>query len=262
MNPQEQNWLNLFGTYPEKGISWQGIWTSYSPDKTFLESHQGVRSFKPNENQTVINQTNIYTYSDGSKEEKHWQIDKKTCNQPDGLIHPASESARAVSFGNDANAWISTQLNEGKFFGCELFFRYEDWRTSIVPFYGKSGSLEKIVEIREHLDSFSDLPPAAEVETISGKWVGRKQSMTPDLKISPTEEFSQLVLDPTEGKNETILLSDRVVVNVPKKIQKGEEFELVAGKFVTEKQYKRLTVKYDRSGAFNLLVYEVFDSKD
>ena len=258
MNPQEQNWLNLFGNYPSEGVAWHGIWTSYSPTQTLIKSHQGVRSFKPNENQTVIHQINNYTYSDGRTEEKHWRIEKETCNQPDGLIHPASELGRALSLGNDAQVWISQQLERGKFFGGELFFRHEDWRTSIVSVYGDNGNLERIVQIREHLNSFSNQPPAAEIENISGKWLGTKQSMTPDLKISPIEEVSQLVLDPTAGKNETIFLSDRVVVNIPKKVKLAEEFELVSGKFVADNQYKRLRVKYDKKGTFAMLISEVY----
>jgi hypothetical protein len=42
----------------------------------------------------------------------------------------------------------------------------------------------------------------------------------------------------------------------------GEEFEIVAGKLFAENEYKRLTAKYDDSGAFTLLISEVFSLQD
>ena len=67
--------------------------------------------------------------------------------------------------------------------------------------------------------------------------------MNPDLKVSPAEETQALVLDPTEGKNETFFLLYRVVVNSPKRIKVGEQFEIVTGKQVSNDEYKRLTAK-------------------
>jgi hypothetical protein len=82
--------------------------------------------------------------------------------------------------------------------------------------------------------------------------------MTPDLKVSPIEEPQDLVLYATGGKNETLFLPDGVVVNIPKRLKLGEEFEIIAGKFVSNNEYKRLTAKYDKSGEFTLLISEVF----
>lgn len=257
MNAQEQNWKNLFGDHTLEGIAWHGIWTVYSPEKEIVKSFQGVRRFRVNEEQTGIIHTNIYTYPDGSTAEQTWQLEKQTCNQPDGVLHPAIQSMRTLSFGQGATALISKTLEIGKKFGVELFFRYKDWRTSVASIYGESGDLEKITLIREHLGSF---PSTAEpeIENLLGKWLGTKEDMTPDLKVSSSEETQALVLDPTEGKNETFLLPDGVVENSPKRITLGEEFEIVAGKLVSNDEYKRLTCKYDKSGAFTLLISEVF----
>ncbi len=257
MNAQEQNWKNLFGDHTLEGIAWHGIWTVYSPEKEIVKTFQGVRSFRANEEQTAIIHTNIYTYPDGNTAEQTWQLEKQTCNQPDGVIHPAILSMRTLSFGQGATAWICKTLEIGKKFGVELFFRYKDWRTSVASIYGESGDLEKITLIREHLGSF---PSTAEpeIENLLGKWLGTKEDMTPDLKVSSAEETQALVLDPTEGKNETFLLPDGVVANSPKRITLGEEFEIVAGKLVSNDEYKRLTAKYDQSGTFTRLISEVF----
>lgn len=261
MNAQEQNWQNLFGNYTREGITWHGIWTVYSPDQEIVKFFQGVRSFRVNEEQTAIIQTNNYTYSDGSTAEKTWQIDKQSCDRPDGVTHPAIMSMRALSFGQGATAWVSKTLEPGKKSGAELFFRSKDWRTSVATIYDESGDLEKITLIREHLGS-SPNTAGPEIENLLGKWLGTKEEMNPDLKVSPAEETQALVLDPTEGKNETFFLPDRVVVNSPKRIKVGEQFEIVTGKQVSNDEYKRLTAKYDKSGAFTLLISEVFRRKE
>jgi hypothetical protein len=259
MNTQEQNWKKLFGNHTLEGIAWHGIWTVYSPEKEIIKSFQGVRSFRVNEEQTAIIHTNNYTYPDGSTAEQTWQLEKQSCNQRDGVIHPAILSMRALSFGQGATAWVSKTLETGKKFGVELFFRYKDWRTSVASIYGENGDLEKITLIREHLGS-SPKTAGPEIEHffLLGKWLGTKEDMNPDLKVSPAEETQALVLDPTGGKNETFFLPDGVVANTPKRIKVGEEFEIVAGKLVSTDEYKRLTCKYDKSGAFALLISEVF----
>lgn len=261
MNLQDKNWENLFGHITTEGISWHGIWTTYSPDKEIITSFKAVRRFQANEDQTVITHINKYSYSDGREEEKIWHIEKQTCSQPDGVIHPALLSTRAVSFGKDKNAVVSKQLEAGKKFAGELFFRNQDWRTSVLPIYSESGDLEKITVIREHLNSFPNTPASSEIEQLP-RWSGRKEYLNSDLQISASAENQELVLDPTEGKNKTISLPDGIVVNLPEKLNIGEEFELVAGKLVAENEYKRLTAQYDKSGAFAMLISEVFSVED
>ncbi|NEU77119.1 DUF3598 family protein [Hassallia byssoidea VB512170] len=262
MNLQDKNWENLFGHITTEGIAWHGIWTAYSPDKEIITSFKAVRRFQANEDQTVITHTNKYTYSDGREEEKIWHIEKQTCSQPDGVIYPVFLSMRAVSFGKDKNAWVSKKLEAGKKIAAELFFRYQDWRTSVAIIYAESGELERITIIREHLNSFPNTPAKAEIEKLPGKWSGRKEYLNSDLEISASAENQEFVLDPTKGKNKTISLPDGIVVNVPEKVNIGEEFEIVAGKLVAENEYKRLTAQYDKSGAFAMLISEVFSVED
>ena len=262
MNLQEQNWINLFGDISPEGTAWYGIWTRYSPELEVIQSFQGIRNFSANEDKTVITHGNNYTYPDGSTEEKEWQIEKEIANQPDGIVHSALKSMRALSLSEAAKTWICPQLIRGNRFGCELFFQHQDFRTSVTPIYGESGELERFTQIREHLNSYPDEKPGAELKNISGNWVGKKESMTPDLQISQEPELTELKLDPTAGKNKTFFLPDGIVINVPEKVKIGEEFELVVGKMVIENKYKRMTVKYDKNGKFNQLISEVFDQKD
>ncbi|MGI2903105.1 DUF3598 family protein [Tolypothrix sp. VBCCA 56010] len=261
MNLQDKNWENLFGDITTEGISWHGIWTRYSPDKEIITSFKAVRRFQANEDQTVITHTNKYTNSDGTEEEIIWHIEKQTCSQPDGVIHPALLSTRVVSFGKDKNALVSKKLEAGKKIAAELFFRYQDWRTGVAIIYAESGELERITIIREHLNSFPNTPAKAEIEKLP-RWSGRKEYLNSDLQISASAENQELVLDPTEGKNKTISLPDGIVVNVPEMVNIGEEFELVAAKLVAKNEYQRLTAKYDNSGAFAMLISEVFSLED
>lgn len=258
MNAQEQNWLNLFGNYTPEGIAWHGTWTRYSPEIEVINSFQGIRKFWANEDKTIIYHTNNYIYADGSTEEQTWQLDKQTCNQPDGLMHVALPSMRSVSVGQGTNGGVSKKLVPGKNFGVELFFRHEVWRTSVVIVYGVNSDLERMVHIREHLDSFPVQSPGSEVKEIKGKWLGERTSIDSALNISVTEPTPELVLDPTNGINKTLFLPDGIVINAPEKLKIGQDFQLIAGRFVAENQFKRLTAKYDEHGDFQLLISEVF----
>ncbi|MEB3342744.1 DUF3598 family protein [Okeania sp.] len=169
---------------------------------------------------------------------------------------------RALSCGEQANAGILPKLVSGNRFGCELFFRYENFRTSVVSIYEENGELAAFTQIREHLNSYPDEKPRAELKDISGIWVGKKRSITPDLQISQELEKIDLELDPTAGKNKTFFLPDGIVINVPEKLKIGEKFEMVVGKMMIENKYKRMTVKYNQNGEFIQLISEVFDQKN
>ncbi|MBE9215057.1 DUF3598 family protein [Plectonema cf. radiosum LEGE 06105] len=261
MNVQDKNWENLFGHITTEGFAWHGIWMMYSPDKKVLNSFKAVRQFQSNEDNTLITHTNKYSYPDGTELEKSWQLEKHLCNQLDGVIHPALLSTRAISFGEDKNAVVSKKLESGNKFAIELFFRYQDWRTSVVSVYTESGDLERITTIREHLNSFPSIPAEVGIEK-SGKWSGRKETMNSNLQILASTENQEFVLEPTNKKNQTVFLPDNIVVNLPEKLNIGEEFKIVTGKLVSTYEYKRLTAEYDNSGVFTMLISEVFKLQD
>lgn len=262
MNLQDKNWENLFGHITTEGVCWHGIWTMYSPDKEVLNSFKAVRKFQANEEKTLITHTNKYTYSDKTESEKIWQIEKQICSQPDGVIHPALLSTRTLSFGQDQNAVISQKIEPEQKLATELFFRYQDLRTSVVSVYAENGEFLRITTIRERLNTFPNFPPEVDIEKLLLNWSGRKKLLNPNLEISTIKDNQKFVLDPTEGKNHTIFLPDNIVVNVPKIIKIGEEFEIVAGKLLTENEYQRLTVQYNNCGEFSQLFSEVFRLQD
>jgi Domain of unknown function (DUF3598) len=257
MNVQDKNWEHLFGDITTSGVAWYGVWTVYSPEKEVLNSFKAVREFQANQEKKLITHTNKYSYSDGTVSEKTWQLEKQICSQPDGVIHPALSSMRAVSFGEGRNACVSKKMEAGKKFGTELFFRYQDWRTSVASIYSENGDLEKITIISEHLNSFLNRPSKAETENLQQKWSGQKKCMNSNLEISVSEENQELVLEPTTQKNKVVYFSDDITVNLPEKVYIGEEFEIISGKLVAENEYQRLTAQYDKLGAFTMLISEV-----
>lgn len=118
MDLKEQNWNNFCAKHLQ---DWHGIWTIYSPSGEVTDSYQCVRSFRSDREQTEITHTNRYTYADGRREEKTWQLYKP--------------SLRAIFFEQGAGAYNSQQLEPGTLFAVELFFRYEDIRHSVVAAY-------------------------------------------------------------------------------------------------------------------------------
>jgi Domain of unknown function (DUF3598) len=258
MNAQEQNWSTLFGNHTPEGISWHGTWTTYSPDKEVLNSLQCVRTFCSNEDNTIIYHTNNYIYADGREEEKTWQIEKQTCNQDDGIIHPGLPSMRTLSITPQIYAVLGKKFTPGSRFGMELFFRNEDWRTSVVVMCGENSVIEKFTQIREYLGSFPVQPPDAEVRNIDGQWIGEKQYINADLSLSNIESIENLMLVPLEDTYQTVFLPDGIVINTPKTLQNGQEFSIIAGRFVSQNQFKRLIAQYDNLGNFQRLTSEIF----
>ncbi|MEA5519833.1 DUF3598 family protein [Limnoraphis robusta] len=254
---QEQNWINLFGQYESDSPGWFGTWTTYSPEKEVLKTFQGVRCFRANANKTVVTHTNNYTYSDGSTSSKSWTLEKESCSQPDGVIHPALPSMRAIYLSPDATAVVSQKRESDLSLGAELFFYYEDQRTSIIPIYNEQGQLEKIVQIREQWGHFPEHPPTETITQLSGSWRGEKRTITPDLKCSEPEKIEDFSFDQTSDKNKLMSLPDGFFCYPQKSIKLGEPFQIKAGQIVSEQEYKQITVEYDYSGTFVSLIFEV-----
>lgn len=259
MHLQEQHWENLFGNLTIEGSSHYGIWTVYSPEKEVIKTSKGIRNLRANADKTLITHTNQFPLPDGTIQEKQWQIEKEKCNLDDGLLHPANSSKRALSIGKyGSTTWFPKKFEVGCGFSVELFLKHEEWNTSIGSIYDDNGCLSKILYLYEFLNSYPDIPTIKEIGDLSGRWKVSRKYMSPDLNISVAEEISELEFNPTAGKNKTFLLPNRVIVDIPIELKSGEEFEIIAGKFVTQNDYKRLTVKYHSSGTFTQLISEAF----
>lgn len=253
-----QHWQRFFGQYDTEEIAWHSIVTAYSPTKELLKTYQFISQFQANSDRTVITHTKKNPSPDGSLSETTWQIAEETCNLPDGIMHPAAASRRGLSFGPVGTAWLSKKMEPGQIFSVEILLQHENKRHTIVLVYGKNGELERIVPIREQIGSFPAEDILAEINQITGQWLGKQQSMSPDLKLSPLVDISELILDTTEGKNQILFFPDRLVVTMPKKVHIGTEFEISFGVLVSAENYQRLRLEYDSNGVFQQLISEVF----
>lgn len=108
MNKQEEHWTKLFGDITTEKNPWHGNWLVYSPTKEVIKSMSGIRILQANQDGTIITHTNQFPAPDGQVLEKSWQIEKSSCNLPDGLQHPADAKKRAIALlGKGSSAWLS-----------------------------------------------------------------------------------------------------------------------------------------------------------
>ncbi|KAM3114125.1 DUF3598 family protein [Phormidesmis sp. 146-33] len=260
MNHSDRNWNNLFGEYTTDETAWYGQWNSYSPEQELIKSKQVIRSFRSNVDNTVITHTNRYLDNDGNVVDKtSWQIDRETCNQPNGVSHPAASSMRTLSFGAGATAWLSQKLSLGNACGLELFFGNHDWRSSVVIVYGENGQLDRITHIREHRGDFSDQFLSKELSELSGNWIGKKRCMTPDLSIS-SEEETQVSFDQTSDPDKIIRLPGNTIVKFSESVDVNQPIQLAAGHQVADDQLQFLAAHYDTTGSFTQLVSATLQS--
>ncbi|WP_250123462.1 DUF3598 family protein [Chroococcidiopsis sp. CCMEE 29] len=276
MNNLDKNWNNLFGEYTTDETAWYGRWTVYSPTQEVLSTKQAVRSFRSNLDNTVITHINRYVDANGNVEEKIWQIDRATCNQPDGVVHPAMPFMRALSFGEGATAWIAPKFVPGKPFGGEFFFKDDKWRTSAVIVYGENGQIDRIVHIREQIGGFSDESVSDESSDDLGDWIGNQRTMTSDLSISPEEKIqlsfnqggdseallrSPLALPKASAERKMILLPKGLVLMLPERVTINQPIQIAAAQRTAEHQLKYLAAHYTAVGAFTLLISATLQQK-
>jgi len=259
MNPTQTNWLNLFGQYPQTGITWHALTTSYSLGLSPTRSYKFKRKFSTNPDQTTVYHTNTY-YSSGQPEEQSWQLDQKDCNQSDGVFHPASERMRTISFGNDTSIWVAKQFDPNQSsFGLEAFFQENETRYSFIPGY-QGRNLARFVMIKENMTDFPEDVSDKKITDLSASGALTRISMTPDLQTSTQELANQnLDLSSSLEGNENYFLSENIYLNLPGIIIKDQEFAITIGKQTTSTLYKQIIVKYDATGRLRELVSEVYD---
>lgn len=255
MNNLDKNWNNLFGEYTTDETAWYGRWTVYSPDREAIGTKQAIRIFRSNSNNTAITHINRYVDANGNTEnskEKTWQIERATCNQPDGVIHPAMPFMRSLSFGKGATAWIAPKFVPGKPFGGEFFFRDGNWRKSVAIAYGENDRLDRIVHIEEHLGGFSDESVSVEFPDDLGDWIGNQRTMTSDLSISSEEKIQLSFNQGVDCK--MILLPRGLVLMLPEQVTMARPIQIAAAQCTAERQLKYFAAHYTADGAFTLLI--------
>jgi hypothetical protein len=258
MNNLDKNWNHLLGEYTTDETAWYGRWTVYSANQEVISSKQAVRSFRANSDNTVITHINRSMNGNGNAEEKTWQIDRATCNQPDGVVHPAMPFMRALSFGEGATAWIMPRFSPGKLFGVEFFFRDHNYRTSAAIVYGENSQIDRIVHIRESLGRFSELSTDVESSLIWGDWIGHQRTMIPDLSISSGEEIQ---LSFQADNHNIILLPEDLVLMLPEQVTADQPIQLAAAQRTADNQLKYFAAHYTAIGLFKSLISATLQPK-
>lgn len=253
MNNLDKNWNNLFGNYTTDETAWYGRWTTYSANQEVISTKQAIRSFRSNSDNTVITHTNRYFDADGNSEEKIWQIDRATCNQPDGVVHPAMPLMRALSFGENATVWIAPKFVPGKPFGGEFFFTDGNWRKSAVIVYGENGQIDRVVHIEEHLGGFPEKSTSVDFPDDLKNWVGNQHTMTSDLGISPEEKIQLSFSQRNDQKR--IVLPNGLVLMIPERATMNQPVQITAALYTANYQLKCFVAHYTAAGAFELLTY-------
>ncbi len=113
--------------------------------------------------------------------------------------------------------------------------------------YGENGQLNRIVQIREHLGCFSDESPSLGTLEISGKWIGKKRSMTSDLSVSPEEE-TQISFEQLSGHHKMISLPGGIILMLPEIVTVDQPIQIAAGQRTADHQLKYLTAHYSAVG--------------
>ncbi len=227
---QLKNWDNFCRYHANN--DWYGIWTEYTSDRQIVDSFQCIRSFHLNEDESEINHQNHYTYADGTQETKTFGPYKK----------PITKSL----FLDNSFSWGSIKVESNSNFGFETGFRYEDRRISVVVMYDESGSLQKIIVIREHLATFPLLmtQPTKELS----RWQKISKTMTPDWIVSsPVVTFE----NPTEHLSPNyynLNLFTDISITCPQKIEGGKEFFAAVDWLIEPNLLQRGIRQYNESG--------------
>ena len=249
MDLKDQNWKNFTDSHLH---DWHGIWTRYTPQGDVKESFQSARLFESNPELTQIHQTNRYIYDSDNIKEESWSYNQQENSLDDGLFHPSRSTLRGFFLKSGHAVWLATQLQEGSYFGAELFFRNEDLRHSVGIVYDEQGNLFRTANIREDLRGFPSQYWSTDIEllperNLNGNWQGTSTTMTPDLNISTPVTTS---LNWGWEAHKTFYLPDGVSISCPQKITVGTPFILVANWLLNDAQMQQLTVKYDKNCLF------------
>ncbi|AFZ25808.1 protein of unknown function (DUF3598) [Cylindrospermum stagnale PCC 7417] len=176
---------------------WQGSFTRFSPQGTLLEDIKSVVSLEGLDNNQTIHQI------------------VRRQGQEDLVLEYSSLSRNTLFFDNGAFSQGSIQLGPFSEFGAELGLIHENRRLRLVQLFAKTGQLDKLTLIREHLAN----TPAAEnpplqVEDLLGEWRGEAVTIYPDWR-SPTTYSStlQLQLDPTGRLVQNLSFGGRTITS-------------------------------------------------
>lgn len=241
LQDQLQNWQN-FCQYHALG-DWYGIWTRYSPNGEVIESFKCIRCFHLNEDKSVINHQNHYTYSDGKTESK--------------TFGPYKKSIATPLFLNNSFSWGSMAVKSSSPFGFEIGFRHENRGASAAIMYDNNGILQRITISPEYLESFDKELNQPLVNKFYGNGQGVIESMTPNLKTSIPKPTAWKRLEDLSEYQQTLHFPESISISCPQQIQEGKEMLLTVDWLAKPTLLQRGIRHFDSSG-FKIFTLETF----
>ena len=244
---------------------WPGLWAQYTPQGEVMQSFQSLRSFRiGNSEQTLVKQTNRYTYSDGNIQEKSFEFSL----EPTGFrITPSTGKFVGMNvafFESGHGVFFPVHLNPAHTL-VEIFFRHEekDIRHSTIFEY-KERKLVIVSSIREDSSGYPSKHWSTEVKPVSersftGNWEGTSVTLFPDLTIS---EPVQTQLQWGWEGHQVYYLPDGITISCPREIIEKSAIGLVANWVVTDTKMYQMTVKYDSNGSYMSQTLDVLELKN
>ena len=229
---------------------WPGLWTQYTPQGEVMQSFQSLRSFKiGNSEQTLIKQTNRYTYSDGSTQEKAFEYTLG----PTGFTPSVARFAgtKVAFFESGHGVFFPVHFNHANTL-VEIFFKLDETIRHSTDIDYEERKLVRVASIREDSGGYPGKYWSMEVKPVSersftGNWEGTSLTQFPDLTIS---EPVQTQLQWGWEGHQVYYLPDGITISFPREIIEGTPVDLVANWLVTDTKMYQMTVKYDSNGSY------------
>jgi hypothetical protein len=175
---------------------WQGSFTVLSPQGELLEDTKSIVSLEGlNDNQKIRQIVRM-----GEKET---------------ILEYGSLGRGILLFENGAFSQGSIQLGPFSEFGAELGLIYQNSRLRLVQLFDKTGELNKLTLIREHLAGTqpSQRPPLT-VNDLVGEWQGEAVTIYPDWRSSDSYPVNmQLQLENQERIRQTTTFDGHTITS-------------------------------------------------
>ncbi|MBR8833633.1 MAG: DUF3598 family protein [Stigonema ocellatum SAG 48.90 = DSM 106950] len=175
---------------------WQGSFTRLSPQGELLEDIKSIVSLEGLNNNQTIRQ--IVRLGENEK-----------------VLEYSSLSKGILIFENGAFSQGSIQLAPFAEFGAEFGLIHENRRLRLVQMFDKSGQLDKLTLIREHLAGTQPPQnPPLTVNDLLGEWLGEAVTIYPDWRNPETYPVKmQLKLDNFEQLTQSLTFGYRTITS-------------------------------------------------
>jgi len=182
---------------------WEGSFTNFSPQGELLQDTPSILCFEGlNNNQTA-----------------RLTLRRFPPNQPvNELIQEYNSLSRSLLFfDNGAFSQGAMQLGLFSQFGAEFSLIYGNRRLRLVQLFDKSGQLDTITLIREHLaETNAPEKPPLTVNDLLGNWQGEVVTIYPDWHYDTYNSHLEIQLDDSGRLSQKLSFGSRTITSTAK----------------------------------------------